>query len=94
MQLHPENRAGCSPCFSATAHPSFLKQSGIRKHGIPQQEFLPLTTNFSILLQIRKVFQFSSASTEVLKNRFLIHALSFLKGTGKGKGVPVGCGVD
>lgn len=60
-----------------------------RKRETPQ-EFLPLTTNLSILQQIRKVSQFSSTSTEVFRNTFLIYALIFLKGIGKGKGVPVG----
>lgn len=87
-QLHPENRVSCWPCFSTTAHPSFIRQKDTRKSETPQ-EFLPLTT-FSILQQIRKVSQFSSTSTEVFRNTFLIYALHFLKGIGKGKGVPVG----
>lgn len=86
--LQPENRAGCWPCLSTTAHASFTRQKDTRKSETPQ-EFLPLT-NFSILQQIGKVSQFSSTSTEVFRNTVLIYALSFLKGIGKGKGVPVG----
>lgn len=87
-QLHPENRAGCWPCPSTTPHPSFTRQKNTRQSET-LQEFLPLT-NFSILQQIGKVSQFSSTRTEVFRNTFLIYALSFLKGIGKGKGVPVG----
>lgn len=88
-QLHPEHRVGCWPCFSTAAHPSFTRQKETTKRETPQ-EFLPLTTNLSILQESRKVSQFSSTSTEVFRNTFLIYALIFLKGIGKGKGVPVG----
>lgn len=85
-QLHPENRAGCWPCFSTS---QFHRQKHARKSETPQ-EFLLLITKFSILQQITEVSQFSSTSTEVFRNTFLIHAFCFLKGIGKGKGVPVG----
>lgn len=71
--------AGCSPGFSTTAHPSSIRQRDLRKN-----EFLPLTTNFSIAQQIRGVFQFNFGSTGVLRNRCFISKLSFLEGTGKG----------